>query len=298
MPPEVTATLLDWHVDGQVLGKVRPRLAQLLCDAQPNVFELEDDRRRLVLSETIAPTCEARTEAIASVMETLRETGVVEGWRNELYPIASQFGQDPVVLVERAAVPYLGALEYGVHMNGIISTSPDDSSSSNRSTPGAPTKLWMARRSATKSKYPGMVDHLVAGGQPAGLSLWENAVKECQEEAGLSADLARAGLRPVGAVSYETYSDRTETVARAVLFTYDLYVPADFVPTPVDGEVQAFFPWTVDQMVESLHPDYADPLKPNCYLVMIDWLLRHGHVSPDTPGYLQVLKALRSGDCQ
>eukprot|EP00984_Skeletonema_dohrnii_P003890 scaffold1339_cov129-Skeletonema_dohrnii-CCMP3373.AAC.1 len=30
--------------------------------------------------------------------------------------------------------------------------------------------MWMARRSKTKSKFPSMLDHIVAGGQPAGLS--------------------------------------------------------------------------------------------------------------------------------
>jgi hypothetical protein len=32
--------------------------------------------------------------------------------------------------------------------------------------------------------------------------------------------------------------------------------------------------------------------------VIIDYLVRHGHLSPDTPGYLDVVRELRSGACR
>lgn len=37
--------------------------------------------------------------------------------------------------------------------------------------------------------------------------------------------------------------------------------------------------------------------KENCVLVIVDFLLRHGYLTPDMPGYLEVVKGLRSGDC-
>jgi len=37
--------------------------------------------------------------------------------------------------------------------------------------------------------------------------------------------------------------------------------------------------------------------KANCNLVIIDFLIRHGHISPDYPGYLQLVGQLRQGDC-
>ena len=37
--------------------------------------------------------------------------------------------------------------------------------------------------------------------------------------------------------------------------------------------------------------------KDNCCLVIIDFLLRHGVLAPEQPGYLQLVAALRSGDC-
>lgn len=275
-------------------------MVQRLCDADDDttnggVLVTHADTRTLTFNDNqVDATCEARTAALDRILQRLRRAGVVQGWRNEQYPIAERFGQAPAVLVERAAVPFLGALEYGVHINGLVVAQNDNQSSDDDAT----TLMWMARRSATKSKYPGMLDHIVAGGQPAGLSLWENCLKECQEEAGIPVDIAAAGLVPVGAISYQNYCGTTDTLTRAVMFNYDLHLPTDFQPTAVDGEVQSFFQWTVSDLLASMAPDYDDPLKPNCYLPVIDWLLRMGHVSPDTPGYLDVLRELRSGDCQ
>ena len=39
------------------------------------------------------------------------------------------------------------------------------------------------------------------------------------------------------------------------------------------------------------------PYKPNVALVVVDFLLRHGVLAPETPGYLALLKSLRSGAC-
>ena len=37
--------------------------------------------------------------------------------------------------------------------------------------------------------------------------------------------------------------------------------------------------------------------KPNINLVVIDWLIRHGHIPPEAPGYLGLVAALRQGSC-
>ena len=44
--------------------------------------------------------------------------------------------------------------------------------------------------------------------------------------------------------------------------------------------------------------NFQDEMKPNCYLCVIDYLLRKGFISPDDPGYLDVFRELRSGSCQ
>jgi 8-oxo-dGTP pyrophosphatase MutT (NUDIX family) len=240
------------------------------------------------LSEQIAgTTLESRTRAVASVMEELKSQGVVTGWRDELYPVSEAFHSPPVFLMERAAVSLLGVLEYGVHINGIL-----------RHRERKEDLMWMARRSKSKSKYPGMLDHIVAGGQPANMSLMDNVIKECEEEAGIPPEITKPNVHPNGVISYETWEPKKDKISRVVLFNYDLHLPDDFEPKPVDGEVEEFFLWTIDQVKKSMNRDYPDPIKPNCYVVIIEYLLRLGHISPETKGYLDIVRELRSGDCK
>ncbi len=91
------------------------------------------------------------------MLEQLRDAGHITGWRGELYPVASSFGSEPVLLMERAAAPYFGIREYGVHVNGYV-----------RDAETGGIKLWVARRSARKQTWPGKLDHIVAGGQVGG----------------------------------------------------------------------------------------------------------------------------------
>mmetsp|Transcript_33293 Transcript_33293/g.36836 ORF Transcript_33293/g.36836 Transcript_33293/m.36836 type:complete len:349 (-) Transcript_33293:141-1187(-) len=285
MTEDLKKKSIIFQVDGIILGRVMPSvLTKLLATS---TFRM--DNNTLTLSpEKAGNTCSSRTDAVREVMEDLRKKGDIPGWRDELYPIASHFYDDPVFLMERAAVPVLGVLEYGVHLNGLVRKDDDDED----------TMMWIARRSATKSKYPGMLDHIVAGGQPYGLSLMDNVIKECIEEAGIPEDITRAGIKPGGAISYTQYVSKYDYISRVVLFCYDLRLPDTFQPKPVDGEVDEFFLWDMDRVKESFCLHYDDPIKPNCYIVIIDYLLRNGHISPDTPGYLDILRELRSGDCQ
>ena len=309
MPPSIQKSNVHFYVDGKFIGKIRPEIASKLRDIEVDletldegiqqrpVFQLvqtdeeETSQKYLVFTQDVIPTFEGRTKAVSAVMDVLKNQGIIKGWRNEDYPVRASFYDPPMFVMERAAVQYLGVLEYGVHINGLVEDKDNDGG-------GGKVKMWMARRAANKSKFPGMLDHIVAGGQPAGISLIDNCIKECQEEAGIPEDIAKAGLKPVGLVSYENYIPQTETISRVVLYNYDIMLPSTFVPKPVDGEVQEFFQWSVEEILESMDPEYHDPIKPNCYLVIIDWLLREGHISPDTPGYLDVFRELRSGDCQ
>jgi hypothetical protein len=119
----------------------------------------------LTLSESAGSTVESRTDSVMSVMTNLKSQGIISGWRDELYPVSTGFYDDPIFFVERASAPFLGIIQYGVHINGIVKS--DDGTE----------KMWIARRSPTKSTYPGMTDQIVAGGQPARLGLMENVLK-------------------------------------------------------------------------------------------------------------------------
>ena len=68
--------------------------------------------------------------------------------------------------------------------------------------------------------------------------------------------------------------------------------PLSFVLT-VDGEVESFelqcLSWVIDRIAHG-----TDGYKPNCNLVVIDFLVRHGVIPADAPRYLELVGLLRS----
>ena len=58
--------------------------------------------------------------------------------------MVASFSGEPVLLMERAAVPWFGMKAYGVHINGFV-VDPVTRE----------IKLWVAKRSKTKSTFPG-----------------------------------------------------------------------------------------------------------------------------------------------
>nr|GMC68683.1 nudix hydrolase 20, chloroplastic-like isoform X1 [Ipomoea batatas] len=154
-----------------------------------------------VTLQQVLKTPEDRTAAFAEVVKSLGEE-LIPGIRNELYPVVSSFGTSIFFSMERAAAPYFGikvrfllplpgvwsstlcsempfcwlssfndlisclnqplppssstfwnfaSQAYGVHMNGYVESNGQKF-------------LWIGKRSEEKSTYPGMLDHLVAGG--------------------------------------------------------------------------------------------------------------------------------------
>ena len=67
---------------------------------------------------------------------------------------------------------------------------------------------------------------IVGGGQPMGLSPWDNLMKECREEAGLPVELARKA-KPVGIITLLTLIQGHMRVG--LQFNYDLELPPEFV---------------------------------------------------------------------
>jgi 8-oxo-dGTP pyrophosphatase MutT (NUDIX family) len=132
---------------------------------------------------------------------------------------------------------------------------------------------------------------MVAGGQPEGLGIGENLVKECAEEAAIPADLAVAA-RPVGTISYR--HALPAGLKPDEMFCYDLELPADFQPENADGEVHAFTRLPAEEVVAIVRD--TDRFKFNCALVLIDFFVRHGLIGPDDePDYAEICNGLRSG---
>ncbi len=261
---------IPFRVDGIDLGRVKLTAAEMLRRFD-DVFDVSDSAVFMARGLT---NFHQRTQAMARVLETLRAEGQVPGWREEAYPVGVAFSQPPLFTMERAAVPLFGVKGYGVHVNGYVND-------------GQTLKMWIGRRSRTKPTGPGKLDQVVAGGQPAGISIIDNLIKECDEEAGIAADLAAKSV-PVGTISYLTA--RPEGLRDDVLFNYDLELPPEFEPFNKDGEVETFTLWPMDRVIETL--ERGDEFKFNSALVIIDFLVRRGIIGPDHPDYVEIVKGL------
>ena len=136
--------------------------------------------------------------------------------------------------------------------------------------------MWIARRALGKMTYPGQLDNLVAGGQPAGLGLYENMVKECAEEADIPAALA-ARMRSTGQITYAMEVE--EGLKQDTLFTFDLELPREFEPHNTDGEVDSFRLAPIAEVAAIVRDTYD--FKFNCNLVVLDFLVRHGFLTAD-----------------
>ena len=260
-------------VDGRQMGWVTHALARRLADF-PALLAV--GARGVELRPGVAGYA-ARSQAMDELVEQLIATGHVPRRRGELYPVLRDWQETPLFALDRGAVPVFGVRSFGVHLNGYVEDAEG-------------LKLWVGRRSMSKPTAPGKLDHLVAGGQPLGLTPWANLLKECHEEAGLAAGLA-AGARSAGLLSYRcAYTDGQRD---DVLFVWDLALPPDWRPDPQDDEVESFHLWPIEQVIRTLRD--GDDFKFNVALVVIDFLIRHGLVGPGEPGFQEICWTLRSG---
>ncbi|XP_043823080.1 nudix hydrolase 24, chloroplastic-like [Dromiciops gliroides] len=271
-PGSLGLQCLPLVVEGQQVGLVVPAVVRELR-AFPRVFV--EVAGGLELRGGHCP--EERTEAVAGVLAQLRAEGRLARlarWRDEAYEVRSSFGAPPLLNVERAAASLLGILQFGAHLNAFVLRGQDDGEGSQE------MLMWLAKRSPHKPTHPGLLDNLAAGGISAGLGVKEAMVKESWEEARIPPELATQA-RPVGCLSYsyeEMDGEEFGAVVRECLFVFDLQVPEDFTPQVGDGEVQEFHLWPLDKVREAVS---SGSFKPNCALVVLDFLMRHGLLHPD-----------------
>ena len=237
----------------------------------PDLFRVEADRVTIVAEGDFEPL----SRAIDDVVESLVGEGIIPKWRNEFFAVAPAWGAAPHFRLDRGAVPFFGTRAHGVHLNGYCRD-------------GDRLMLWVGKRAADKQVAPGKLDNLVAGGIDWQHGVEETLAKEAGEEAAIPPDLI-ARAKPAGSVSY-----RMETrlgVRDDTLFVYDLEVPRDFVPRNTDGEIAQFTLMDAPDVLALV--DSGDDFKFNVNLVIIDFALRHGLLSPSEPGYDELRALLR-----
>ncbi len=252
------------------VGRVRHAMARRLADF-PEVFRVTEATVWLVPA---LADFETRTRAVDGVVRRLVEAGDIGRYRGEDYPVVPRWGDAPFMKIDRGAVPDFGVRGYGVHLNGLVEG--DDG-----------LMMWVAKRAMTKPTGAGKLDHLVAGGQPYGLGVRENLMKESAEEADLPAKLAGQAIA-VSAISY--CCERPVGLRDDVLFSFDLTLPADFRPRNTDGEVEWFQLWPIEDVVARVRD--SEDFKFNVALVIIDLLIRRGLVTPDDPDYMALIDGL------
>ncbi len=258
-------------VDNELLGAIsKNRL---------NLFENEKD---IFIFEngflTLKPqTFEDRTFEIEKVMKKWFQQGIIKHWKDEPYRVSTEFNSEPKFLIERAAASLLGIQKYGVHLNGFVRDKNNK------------IKMWIGRRSATSGLFPNKLDQLVAGGLGAGFTPLEVLIKECGEEANIPKTLAQQATS-VGMITYCMTSENGN-LSRDALFIYDLELPFDFIPENTDGETQSFYLWDLEKIIKLV--ENTKEFKTNCNLVVIDFLIRHGFITPEnTPNYLSLIQGL------
>lgn len=261
-----------WFIGDRRAGFLHRDFAPVVA-TRPDLFARRDGAWHLAPA---LGTPDARSEAVRTFLLELRAQGRFAGlWREEAYPVGWAFTDPPLMLMERAAVPWFGVRAFGPHMTGYV-----------RRRDGL--HVWVARRSYSKPTFPGQLDNTVAGGQPAGIGLHDNLVKECQEEASIPPALARQAR----AVSYISYLNQTGPQLKPdLMMCFDLELPDDFTPTANDGEVHAFELWPVRRVFETVRD--TTEFKYNCNLVLIDFFVRHGLLSADDPQFVAIVSGLR-----
>lgn len=263
---------IPFRLDDNRVGSIRRAFAEHL-ERWPHLFQIASDGVTWV---SVLSGFEDRNRALGDVLAELAADGIVEYLHGERYPVTHGDRTQARMLIDRACAPYFGVRAFGQHMNGFVRD-------------GEGLKMWVARRAADRRTYPRYLDHLAAGGLPWGMTLADNLRKECREEANIPAALADRA-RPVGAVTY--CRDSKRGLKPDVMYCYDLELPPDFEPRCTDGEVETFSLWPVERVMETVRE--SDEFKLNCNLVIIDFLIRHGYISPDAPDYLPIVQGLRA----
>lgn len=224
-----------------------------------------------------------RTDTLATYLQETREAtifGVLDGWRDELYPVYGP-GRQLLFSMERSAAALFGIVTYGVHMTAYTQSEGG-------------IKIWTPRRSPTKQTYPNMLDNTVAGGLSTGEKPFDCLIRESMEEASIPADVVK-NAKPCGTMTY--FYVRDERAGGEVglcqpecQYVYDLVLPEDVIPKPGDNEAVDFQLMSLEEVKTAMA---AGRFKPNCAMLLVDFFVRHGVITAENePRYIEIVNRL------
>jgi len=270
-------------VAGKCVGQVHRTLVSILLecylDDKP-CFQLMTEEScdeisnaapgaRLVL--VVEPTQKSRTAAMDVAVQLFIDKGLISKRHGDLFPISVGSPADETLcVIDRNAASFFGVTSVGVHLICYIRKKNGN------------LFLWMAQRSPNKSTFPSYWDPTVAGGQPVGLTLMDNMMKEAGEETGIDPTLAGCA-RSVGCLSQMTSKCDGTCLKQSLYYCWDLEVDDSFVPHANDGEVAQFDLWSAAKLENEVR--HGSRLRPAMRLVVTDFLIRHGVVTPDSESH-------------
>ncbi|KAL1845879.1 hypothetical protein Plec18170_009479 [Paecilomyces lecythidis] len=265
------------------LGYILPVVADALRHLPSWI--VDDDTHRIYLTggKNVAERSDVMKKTVFALRDT-RKFDILSRWRNETFPV---YGPQKEILfhLERSACPLFGVVTYGVHAVAFV---PPQTESDE-------LKIWVSRRAKTKQTYGGMLDCTAAGGVSSGETSLETLVKECQEEASLSPDYVWKHATAGGIVTHFYVRDKRAGGEAGFLqpegqYVYDIPLPPHIICKNQDGEVDEFFLWTAVEIRRAL---INREFKPNSALVMLDFLIRHGVLTPENePDYIEIVSRL------
>ena len=221
------------------------------------------------------------TLADAAALRTSARTLADEGrfrWRAEEFDVRSEAGDAVLGTVDRGALPTFGIRAHGVHINGLV-----------RRADGL--HVWIARRRDDRPLDPGKLDHLAAGGIPAGLGAGGNRREGGAgrgRHPGSAGRARRAGLHPATTRS---------SVARACGGTGCSATTSTCLPISPPRRMTRRWPDSSSGRSPRRCAAVAetDDFKFNVNLVLIDLFLRKGLVDPASEAGRRLREGLGAG---
>ncbi|WWC97335.1 hypothetical protein V866_004214 [Kwoniella sp. B9012] len=211
------------------------------------------------------------------VYASSKSSGLQEASSSEIAP-----DKNIAFHLKDAACALFGIATFGTHMTAYEGEGKD-------------MKVWVPTRSQSKATWPGRLDNSVAGSMGVDETPLETMIRECEEEASLPSHFVRKYLKNGGVTTHFYISD-DGFLQPEVSYIYDLPLPptssSNYVKLkPNDDEVQSFALMSIPELIETLH---TGRFKPNCALILVDFLIRHGFITPENePNFLQISWRLR-----
>jgi 8-oxo-dGTP pyrophosphatase MutT (NUDIX family) len=266
------STWRPWWIGAVQAGWLAPATVEFLVKNHPD-FQEQDHGFTL---DPRLNTLESRNKSFADLGQKMVAAGLLPRLHGEQSAIRPNWDAAPLGRLDRRVAPLLGVRSYGIHVNGIVRRGED-------------FWMWIARRAADRDLYPNLLDNVIAGGLPDGISVADNLAKEAHEEAGFTAAQI-ATAKPVGSLQYCQLQGENR-LKPDTLFVYDLWMPEAWQPVNTDGEVAEFHLMPIDEVANLAAQ--GGVFKPNCALVIVDFMIRHGLIDPDHPHYLTLCYGLR-----